>query len=122
MCVRFGYEKCRGGKGVKTCPGGEWLFQADGLFTGEVLPALDDHVHIARVIRHGVALPAQLLASNQRRTAAAEQVQHGLAGQGAVLDELPQSTTGFMVGCAALRGGLSQRITLLGFSVSSACA
>lgn len=52
---RFGYEKCRGGKGVKTCPGGEWLFQADGLFTGEVLPALDDHVHIARVILHGVS-------------------------------------------------------------------
>ena len=38
------------------------------------------------------------------------------------LMSLPQSTTGFMVGCSALRGGLSQRRTLLGVCVSRACA
>lgn len=72
----------------KPAPAGEWLFQTDGLFTGEVLPALDDHVHIARVVLHGVALPAQLLTSDQRRTAAAEQIEHGLPRQGAVFDQL----------------------------------
>lgn len=52
----------RGRKGVENLPRRGWLFQADGLFAGEVLPAFDDHVHILRVKLHRVADPAQLLA------------------------------------------------------------
>src|SRR5699024_5693405 len=58
-------------------------------FARQFFPPVHDDIHIARIVFHRVALPAELLTGDQGGAAAPKQIQHQLTGQAAVSDQPP---------------------------------
>ena len=52
----------------------------------QLLPAVNNHVHISRVKLHQICIALVLLAAHNRRPAAAKQIQNRVTLLGAVLD------------------------------------
>ena len=68
---------------------------AVGLGAGELFKALDDHVAIQGIDLHQQGTPRRLLGRDERRAAAAKEVQDILTGQRGVLDGAGRQLHGF---------------------------
>jgi hypothetical protein len=78
-----------------------------GLLPAPILPSADDHIAILRVDLNEPGNSSVFHARDQRRTSAAESIQHDIAVTAAVQNRIRDQVTGFIVGCSVEREGLS---------------